>query len=431
MDAERELDVVVFGATGFAGKLVAEYLAQHAPEEVRVGLAGRSQDRLEQVRAGLGAAAAKWPLIVADSADPASLGALAGSARVVVTTVGPYRPRGLPLVAACAEAGTDYIDLSGEVLFQRDSIDRYHAVAERTGARIVHGCGFDSIPSDLGVHLLRETVRTDGGDTGGGSGSERDGGAGGGDLEDTTLVVTRLRGGFSGGTLSSIIEQLDEVRADPQLRRRAADPYALSPDRAAEPDLGRQRDLTRVRRDTGLDIWTGPFLMAGINTRVVRRSNALLDWAYGRQFRYREVSGYGAGRAGAVRAAAATTAMGALAAGLTYPRTRRLLVGRVLPGPGQGPSEQTRRNGRFRVEIHTRTSAGRHYRARVAAQGDPGYQATSVMMGESALALVLDRDRLPSRAGVLTPATALGTVLIGRLRAAGMTFEAERLDGPE
>jgi short subunit dehydrogenase-like uncharacterized protein len=164
---------------------------------------------------------------------------------------------------------------------------------------------------------------------------------------------------------------------------------------------------------------------------VVRRSNALLGWAYGRQFRYREVSGYGAGRAGAVRAAAATTAMGALAAGLTYPRTRRLLVGRVLPGPGQGPSEQTRRNGRFRIEIHTRTSAGRHYRARVAAQGDPGYQATSVMMGESALALVLDRERLPGRAGVLTPATALGTVLTDRLRAAGMTFEAKRLDGPE
>jgi short subunit dehydrogenase-like uncharacterized protein len=425
MDAERELDVVVFGATGFAGKLVAEYLAQHAPEEVRVGLAGRSQDRLEQVRAGLGAAAAKWPLIVADSADPASLGALAGSARVVVTTVGPYRPRGLPLVAACAEAGTDYIDLSGEVLFQRDSIDRYHAVAERTGARIVHGCGFDSIPSDLGVHLLRETVRADGSDPG-----EGDGG-GGEELEDTTLVVTRLRGGFSGGTLSSIVEQLDEVRADPSLRRVAGDPYALSPDRAAEPDLGRQRDLMKVRQDKMLGIWTGPFLMASINTRVVRRSSALLDWAYGRQFRYREVSGFGPGRAGAVRAAVTTAGLGALAAGLANPRIRRLLVGRLLPGPGQGPSEQTRRNGRFRMEIHTRTSAGRHYRARVAAQGDPGYQATAVMMGESALALTVDRDRLPGRAGVLTPATALGTVLTDRLRAAGMTFEAARLEGAE
>src|SRR6201996_765713 len=259
MDAERELDVVVFGATGFAGRLVAEYLAEHAPDGTRVGLAGRSRDRLERVRAELGAAAAKWPLIEADNADAGSLATLARSARVVATTVGPYRPRGLPLVGACAEAGTHYADLSGEVLFERDSIERYHEVAAGTGARIVHGCGFDSIPSDLGTHLLYETVRADGG----------------GELEDTTLVVTRLRGGFSGGTLSSMVEQLDEVRADPTLRRTAADPYALSPDRAAEPDLGRQRDLTRVQRDTALGIWTGPFLMASINTRVVRRSNAL------------------------------------------------------------------------------------------------------------------------------------------------------------
>ena len=169
--------------------------------------------------------------------------------------------------------------------------------------------------------------------------------------------------------------------------------------------------------------------MAGINTRVVRRSNALQGWAYGRRFRYREVTGFGAGRAAAVRAAAATTAIRALAAGLAFPRSRRLLVGGCCPGPGQGPSEQTRRTGYFRIEIHTRTSAGGAYRARVAAQGDPGYAATSVMLGESALCLALDRDRLPGRAGVLTPATAMGAVLADRLRAAGMTFEAERLDG--
>lgn len=412
MDAERELDVVVFGATGFVGRLVAAYLAGHAPQGLRAGLAGRSRARLAEVRGGLGAGAAGWPLIVADSADPASLAALARSARVVATTVGPYRPRGLPLVAACAEAGTDYVDLSGEVLFERESIDRYHDVAAGTGARIVHGGGFDSVPSDLGVHLLAETVRADGG----------------GELEDTTLVVTRLRGGFSGGTLASMMEQVDAVRADPRLRRIVADPYALSPDRAAEPDLGRQRDLRRVQHDADLGIWTGPFLMAGTNARLVRRSNALQDWAYGRRFRYREVSGYGAGRPGALRAAATTTVLGAGAAALAYPRTRRLLVGRVLPGPGQGPGEQTRRNGRFRIMIHTRTSAGRRYLARVAAQGDPGYEATSVMMGEAALALALDRDRRPGRAGVLTAATALGTVLTGRLRAAGMTFDAERRD---
>lgn len=413
MDAERGLDVVVFGATGFVGRLVAEYLGQHAPEGTRIGLAGRSEPRLAEVRAGLGAVAAGWPLIVADSGDEASLVALARAARVVATTVGPYAPRGLPLVGACAEAGTDYVDLSGEVLFERASADQYHAVAAASGARIVHGGGFDSIPSDLGVHTLYETVHADGG----------------GDLEDTTLAVTRLRGGFSGGTLASITGHLDEVRGDPALRRKAADPYALSPDRAAEPDLGRQRDLMKVRHDADLGMWTGPFLMASINTRVVRRSNALLDWAYGRRFRYQEVSGYGPGRAGFMRATTVTSALGALTAGLAYPRTRRLLVGRVLPGPGQGPSEKTRHGGRFRMEIHTRTSAGRRYRATVAAQGDPGYQATAVMMGEAVLALVQDRDRLPGRAGVLTPATALGTVLTGRLRAAGMTFEAARADG--
>src|SRR6201995_3541959 len=222
MDAERELDGGVFGATGFAGRLVADYLAEHAPEGVRIGLAGRSRDRLEQARAGLGAAAAKWPLIEADSADAESLAALARSARVVATTVGPYRPRGLPLVGACAEAGTDYVDLSGEVLFERDSIDRYHETAARTGARIVHGCGFDSIPSDLGVHLLHETGAADDG----------------GELEDTTLIVTRLRGGFSGGTLSSIVEQLDEVRADPSLRRVAGGPHAPRPGRGAAAEPG-------------------------------------------------------------------------------------------------------------------------------------------------------------------------------------------------
>ncbi|MGO9295875.1 MAG: saccharopine dehydrogenase family protein [Streptosporangiaceae bacterium] len=185
MSADRELDVVVFGATGFVGRLVAGYLADHAPDGVRVGLAGRSAQRLAEIRARLGAAA--WPLLVADSADPASVVALARAARVVATTAGPYRRQGLPLVEACASAGTDYADLSGEVLFIRESIDRYHDVATGTGTRIVHCCGFDSIPSDLGVLLLHHAARADDA----------------GYLEDTALVVTALKGGVSGGTLAS------------------------------------------------------------------------------------------------------------------------------------------------------------------------------------------------------------------------------------
>ena len=329
----------MFGATGFAGRLVAAYLAGHASGGVRIGLAGRSERRLAGVRAGLGAAASAWPLLVADSADPVSVAALARAARVVVTTVGPYRARGLALVEACAATGTDYADLTGEVLFIRDSIDRCHEAAVGAGARIVHCCGFDSVPSDLGVLVLHHAARADDA----------------GDLQDTTLAVTALRGGVSGGTLASLMEQQDEVRASAERRRVVADPYALSPDRAAEPDLGNERDLAWVRYDGELRMWTGPFAMAGINTRVVRRSNALQGWAYGRQFRYREVTGFGACPAAPILAAAASGALKAAETGLAFGPSR-MLLGQLLPAPGQGPSEQARRTGYFRMQIRTRTS---------------------------------------------------------------------------
>lgn len=413
VSGDRELDVVVFGATGFVGRLVAGYLAGHAPGQVRVGLAGRSERRLAEVRAGLGGAASAWPLLAADLADPGSLAALARAARVVVTTAGPYRARGLALVQACAEAGTDYADLTGEVLFIRDSIDRCHDIAARTGARIVHCCGFDSVPSDLGVLLLHQAARAgDAGDAG--------------DLLDTTLAVTALRGGLSGGTLASMTGQLEEVRASPQRRRLAGDPYALSPDRAAEPDLGDEGDLAWARYDRDLRMWTGPWLMAGINTRVVRRSNALQGWAYGRRFRYREVTGFGAGPAAPALALTAGTAAQAAQAALSFGPSRALLS-RLLPAPGHGPGEKTRRTGYFRIQIHTRTSAGLRYLAMIEAQGDPGYAATSVMLGETALCLALDKDQLPARAGVLTPATAMGAALTARLRAAGHTLAARQI----
>jgi len=410
VSGDRELDVVVFGATGFVGRLVAGYLAGHAPGGVRVGLAGRSQQRLADVRAGLGAAASAWPLLAADSADPPSLAALARAARVVVSTVGPYRAQGLALVQACATAGTDYADLTGEVLFIRDSIDHCHDLAARSGARIVHGCGFDSVPSDLGVLLLHLAARADDA----------------GDLQDTVLVVTALRGGISGGTLASLMGQQDEVRVSAVRRQMVADPYALSPHRAAEPDLGDERDLDWVRYDGGLGMWLGPFAMAGVNTRVVRRSNALQGWAYGRRFRYREVAGFGAGPAAPLLAAMTGAGLKATLAGLEFGPSRALL-GRLLPAPGQGPGEKTRRTGYFRIQVHTRTSAGVRYLAAVEAQGDPGYAATSVMLGEAALCLALDRDQLPGRAGVLTPATAMGTPLAARLRAAGHTLATRQV----
>jgi short subunit dehydrogenase-like uncharacterized protein len=412
VSADRDLDVVVFGATGFVGRLVAGYLAGHAPVGARIGLAGRSAERLAGLRAQLGQAASKWPLLVADSADAASVASLARAASVVATTVGPYRRHGLPLAEACASAGTDYADLSGEVLFIRESIDRCHDVAAGTGARIVHCCGFDSIPSDLGVLSLHHAARADGT----------------GDLQDTTLVVRAMAGGVSGGTLASGLAQWDEVQASAELRKVVDDPYALSPDRAAEPDLGDEQDLKWIRHEDDLGIWAGPFLMAGINTRIVRRSNALQGWAYGRRFRYREVTGFGTGPVAPLQAAAVSSALIALSAGLAFGPSRAL-AGRLLPAPGQGPGERARRAGRFRIDIHARTSAGVRYVSTVAARGDPGYAATSVMLGESALCLALDRDRLPGVVGVLTPATAMGGALADRLRSAGQTLAVRRITG--
>jgi short subunit dehydrogenase-like uncharacterized protein len=413
MRDDRELDLLLFGATGFVGRLTAGYLAEHAPPGLRIGLAGRSERRLAEVRAGLGTAAQAWPLLEADSSDPQGAQVLARTAGVIATTVGPYRRLGLPLVQACAEAGTDYADLTGEVLFIRDSMSSCHQAAVGSGARIVHSCGFDSIPSDLGVLLAHEAASADGA----------------GDLEDTTLVVTALRGGISGGTLASLLGQVDEMRSSTANRQIVNDPYALSPERTAEPALGDERELSWARYDPGLRQWTGPFLMAGFNTRVVRRSNALLGWAYGRKFRYREVTGFGVGPAAPVRAMAVTAGLTALLAGVAL-RPSRSLLGPVLPKPGEGPSEKARRTGFYRLEVHARTSSGARYLTNVAAPGDPGYAATAVMLGESALCLALDRDRLPDRSGVLTPATAMGVPLAERLRAAGQTFEARRISPP-
>jgi short subunit dehydrogenase-like uncharacterized protein len=407
----REHDVVVYGATGFAGALVVRHLAAHAPVGARIALAGRSETKLTSIKTELGV---DWPIVVADASDEAALSRLATSTRVVVTTVGPYVRYGRRLAAVCAAAGTDYADLTGEVLFVRDSIDANHDMARRTGARIVHACGFDSIPSDIGVHVLNRQVKADEA----------------GDLTDTTLVVTSLRGGMSGGTIDTIRAQMDEMKKDRARRRIAASPYSLSPDRAAEPDLGRQPDMVTLPGpavDPSLRGTLAPFFMAPFNTRVVRRSNALQNWSYGRTFRYREVMSIGTSPLSPLLAGALKAGIGAAMVGLAV--TPPAILDRVLPSPGSGPSERTRTSGHFTVDVFTRTTTGARYRSRVRAKGDPGYAATAVMLGESALALAFDRDELPpSEGGVLTPATAMGDVLVNRLRAAGLTITAGRAD---
>ncbi|MEE3066319.1 MAG: trans-acting enoyl reductase family protein [Actinomycetota bacterium] len=416
MTTEREFDIVLYGATGFSGKLTAEYLAR-CGSPARIALAGRSSERLQAVRQTLGPEAADWPVIVAHASQPSTLAALTARTRVVLTTVGPYAHYGLPLVGACAAAGTDYADLTGELMFARNAIDQYHKQAVDTGARIVLSCGFDSIPSDLNVYQLYRKAREDAA----------------GELCDTTMVLRSFsQFGASGGTVASLLGTMRTASSDPEARRLLDDPYTLTTDRAAEPEIGPQPDFTCRR---GCDIapelagfWAGGFILASHNTRIVRRSNALQEWKYGRRFRYSEAMSLGKSF---VAPAAARTVTGALAGAFRLAnrhshRLPRRWVQRVLPKPGAGPSDASQRRGHFRMETYATTTTGARYLATYAQHTD-AYHATSVMLGESGLALALDRDRLSGLRGVLTPAAAMGDALLARLPAAGVSIKTTRL----
>jgi len=400
----RDLDLVLFGATGFTGRLVAEVLAAgRAP--VRWAIAGRNRERLQRVRADLAAidpSLAGLPILVADSHDRPSLDAVVKGARVVCSTVGPYALYGSDLVAACAERGTDYCDLTGEAPWVRAMIDAHHERAVATGARIVTSCGFDSIPSDLGVLLLHEHL------------SER-----GEHLAEVRFRITKMRGGFSGGTVASMLAMAERI-GDPGVRRVLGDPYALNPAGAPRgPDHG---DAAGPRKDSFTGHWSGPFVMGPFNTRVVRRSNALMGFAYGRDFRYGEAVDLGPGVAGLARATAMSGVMGGLLAAAAFGPSRRILA-RLAPKPGEGPGLAQREAGGFVAILHGLSTSGDRVRATVSARKDPGYGATSIYLAQSALCLA--QDDLPARGGLLTPASCMGLHLVERLRAAGMTFQVD------
>lgn len=393
------------GATGFTGRLVAEYLAGRAAG-LRVGLAGRSREKLELVRSEIGERAAGWEVCVVDSADGAGLRRLADRAAVIGSTVGPFMRYGLPLVEACAAAGTAYADITGEPHFVRESIGRAHAAAQASGARIVHCCGYDSIPSDLGTQFLADQAAQTG---------ER--------LARAMLVTGPTRGGFSGGTLASMGALVAAARTDRGLRRLLADPYNLSPDREKEPDLGRQPDMGWTRHDPWIGQRVAPFLMAPINTRIVRRSNALLGWRYGRNLRYSEAMGLPKGPGGWIAGQAIAGGMAGLTAMMAWGPTRGLLE-RWIP-PGAGPSAEARRRGFFKLKIHGETEGGRRLAVRVEGEGDPGYGATCRMLGEAMLELAetaQSGEGGEREGGVLTPAAAMGGRLRARLGGAGMVF---------
>ncbi len=410
---EREFDVVIWGATGFTGELVAEYLLAHygVGDGLRWALAGRNPSKLSAVKQRLTARDAKasaLPTIVADSHDLPSLKALAARTSVVCTTVGPYMAYGFELVQACVEEKASYCDLTGETPFIRKVIDTWQEAAAAAGVKIVHSCGFDSVPSDLGCLVLQEYAIATHGQP----------------CTSVKYYLGKTRGGLSGGTIASMLGIVEQA-TNKELRRVLLDAYALNPKGSPRgPDKYDQQD---VRWDDDIDAWTGPFVMAGINTRIVRRSNALMDFRYGEQFSYNEVQSFPKGSRGKRRAAMLRLGIGGFMGLAAIPATRWLLKKTVLPAPGEGPSREERDNGCFHVTFVGKgeDTSGKaiEVRGTVTSDLDPGYAGTARMLAETAVGLAKD-EGLPELTGILTPASALGMVLVERLRAKGMEFRA-------
>ena len=408
------IDVVVWGATGYTGKLVAEYLSRRygVGKSLAWGIAGRSRTKLESVRASLEAidpAARELPIFVGDGGDRASLEPIARATRVVASTVGPFVLHGRELVAACVEAGTSYCDITGEPTFMRAMIDAHHARARETGARIVHACGYDSIPADLGALMVQTHARE----------------AHGTRCSAVKYFAGDLRGGLSGGTAASVAQIAEDASRDVAVRRLLADPYALDPDYDGTlrdvPDLvGDQRG---VAWDDDIQAWTGPYPFAMTDTRVVRRTNALLDYAWGKDFVFRQSMSFAAGPGGWALAAGATAAIALGFAAMSVTPVRRALARDVFPRAGDGPSPETRDSGFFVSRLVGLLDSGGKVYGVVRGKGDPGYGETSKMLSEAAVSLAKDTGGTRSEGGVLTAGACLGMRLVERLREAGIVFE--------
>jgi short subunit dehydrogenase-like uncharacterized protein len=407
--SRKPRDVIVFGATSFVGQIVARYLLEQygVDGEVRWAAAGRSRPKLEKLRESLGPRADALELLEADAADDTSLAQLCRQGRVIVSTVGPYALYGEPLVRACATSGTDYCDLAGEVQWMRRMIEAYEATAVESGARIVHSCGFDSVPFDLGVLHLQSVAR------------ERFGAPCG----TVKMRVRKMRGGFSGGTAASIMNVVKEVAADPRLRRELSDPYSLCP--AGYTPRVRQPAVKFAAYDADFGSWIAPFVMSAVNVRLVHRSNALSHQAYGEGFRYEEAVLTGPGVRGQVTAAAMGAALGGFMVAGSVGPLRSAMERFVLPAPGEGPTREAQRKGGYDLRFLGLSGDGSVLvRTRVTGDRDPGYGSTAKILGQAAVCLANDiTDRVAG--GFWTTATLFGDKIVSRLRKrAGLTFEA-------
>jgi short subunit dehydrogenase-like uncharacterized protein len=404
---DRTFDLIVFGATGFTGRLVAEYLnaTYGVGDSVRWAMAGRSATKLAEVRDALAIDKA-LPLLVADANDTDALAALVKQARVVLTTVGPYQLYGEPLIRACAAAGTDYVDLCGEPGWMAQMIPQLQDTARASGARIVFSCGFDSIPFDLGVvHAQHEAQQRLGAP-----------------LARVHGRVKVMKGTFSGGTIASMLATMEAIGRNRALIKTLGDPFALTPGFRGP----RQPNDNVAAFDELASNWTAPFVMATINTKNVHRSHLLLGHPWGKDFVYSERMLTGDGASGEKRAKKMARAAKLQTTLLAFAPTRALLRRFKLPKPGEGPNKEQREKGRYEVLFFGDTADGRKLTTSVAGDRDPGYGSTCKMIAEAALCLVQDIDHKATPGGVWTPGAAMGMTLVKRLEEkAGLTFATQ------
>ena len=407
-DKKNNYDVIVFGATSFVGKIISHYLAkQYGDDGLKWAMAGRSQAKLNslqnEIKTDHGVEVAT---LVADVSDAPALTALCEQTTVVLSTVGPYSLYGEPMVKACVETGTDYVDLTGEPQWIKAMQDAYEEQANASGARIVHSCGFDSIPSDLGVYYLQTRAIEQYGKT----------------CQTVNMRVRRLKGGASGGTVASMLNIVEEAKKSPALRKQLANPYVLCPE--GHPFKAYQPNLKKAKYEPEFEAWVAPFVMAAINTRIVHRSNALLGAMYGDRFIYDEAMQMGRGSSGMMRGWSMTLGLSAFMIGASISPIKSWMENKILPKPGEGPSPEEQENGMYDIRLYGETSDEEKLAVKVLGDKDPGYGSTAKIIAEAAICLASNDDVRQNKGGFYTPASCFKDALYEPLASkAGLTFE--------
>ncbi|MDN3452147.1 MULTISPECIES: saccharopine dehydrogenase NADP-binding domain-containing protein [unclassified Psychrobacter] len=409
-EEKRPYAVVLYGATSFVGQITAHYLTNFLTNNknkdgstVTWAIAGRDEEKLNKLQSKLGS---KVDIIIANSNDAASLDEMTKQTQVIISTVGPYLKYGEPLIKSCAENGTDYVDLTGEAIFIKDMMDKYQDTAKQSGARIVNSCGFDSIPSDLGVYFTQAKAEEQFGET----------------CNVIHMRVKAAKGGISGGTIASMASIFEEAGEDKSRRKQVANPYLLNDD-ADAPNV-RQDNVKKPEYDSNHKRWLAPFVMATINTRIVHRTNQLLSYEYGRDFKYDEAMWMKDGTKGKLSSYAMSAGLLGFATAMMIKPSRELLAKHVLPKAGSGPSKDEQENGYFDIRHFGQTAKNDTIIIKVTGDRDPGYGSTSRMISQAALCLAQDINKEDVGGGFWTPASAMGDKLITRLEAhSGLSFE--------